>query len=83
MQTLDVTEDSAPFELSHHDAARQRVTTNGPVAIHYCWPSELDLMARQVGLQLTERYADWNRRPFESTSGSQAREAQAGQGAER
>lgn len=80
MQALDVTEDSASFELSRHDAARQRVTTQivtldghgmrmRPVAIRYCWPSELDLMARQAGLQLTERYADWNRRPFDSASG--------------
>jgi SAM-dependent methyltransferase len=80
MQALDVTEDSASFELSRHDAARQLVTTQivtlaehgmrmRPVAIRYCWPSELDLMARQAGLQLTERYADWNRRPFDSASG--------------
>lgn len=80
MQALDVTEDSASFELSRHDAAEQRVTTQivtldgqgmrmQPLAIRYSWPSELDLMAVQAGLQLTERYADWNRRPFSSTSG--------------
>jgi SAM-dependent methyltransferase len=80
MQALDVTEDSASFALSRHDAARQRVTTQivtldgqgmrmRPVAIRYCWPSELDLMAAQAGLQLTERHADWNRRPFDSASG--------------
>jgi hypothetical protein len=80
MQALDVAEDSASFELSRHDAARQRVTTQivtldgqgmrmRPVAIRYCWPSELDLMAREAGLDLTERYADWSRRPFNSTSG--------------
>jgi SAM-dependent methyltransferase len=80
VQALDVTEDSASFELSRHDAVRQRVTTQivtldgqgtrmRPVAIRYSWPSELDLMAAQAGLQLTERYADWTRRPFDSTSG--------------
>jgi SAM-dependent methyltransferase len=80
MQALEVTEDMASFELSRHDAAQQRVTTQivtmdgqgtrmRPVALRYSWPSELDLMARQAGLQLTERYADWNRRPFDSTSG--------------
>jgi SAM-dependent methyltransferase len=79
MQTLDVTEDSAFFELSRHDAARQRVTTQivaldeqgirmRPIALRYSWPSELDLTAQQAGLQLTERYTDWNRRPFDSTS---------------
>jgi len=79
MQALEVTEDMASFELSRHDAAQQRVTTQivtmdgqgtrmRPVTLRYSWPSELDLMARQAGLQLTERYADWNRRPFDSTS---------------
>jgi SAM-dependent methyltransferase len=79
MQALEVTEDMASFELSRHDAAQQRVTTQivtldgqgmrmRPVALRYCWPSELDLMARQAGLQLTERYADWLRRPFDSAS---------------
>jgi SAM-dependent methyltransferase len=79
MQALEVTDNSASFELSRHDAAGQRITTQivtldgqgtrmHPVAIRYSWPSELDLMAGQAGLQLTERYADWNRRPFGSTS---------------
>jgi len=81
VQALEVTEDSTSFEVSRHDAALQRVTTqiitlNGqgtsmhPVTIRYCWPSELDLMAGQAGLQLTERYSDWSRRPFDSRSGS-------------
>jgi SAM-dependent methyltransferase len=79
MQALAVTEDSASFELSRHDAALQQVTTQivkldaqgmrmRPLALRYSWPSELDLMAAQAGLQLTERYADWTRRPFDSTS---------------
>jgi hypothetical protein len=38
------------------------------VALRYCWPSELDLMAGQAGLKLRERYADWDRRPFTSES---------------
>jgi hypothetical protein len=41
-----------------------------PVALRYCWPSELDLMAAGAGLRLSERYADWDRRPFTSDSGS-------------
>ncbi len=80
VQTLAVTEDSATLELSRHDAAQQRVTTQivtldgqgthlRPVAIRYCWPSELDLMAEQAGLRLQERHSDWHRRPFDSTSG--------------
>jgi hypothetical protein len=39
-----------------------------PVAIRYSYPAELDLMAGVAGLQLTERYADWYRRPFTSAS---------------
>jgi hypothetical protein len=35
-----------------------------PVALRYCWPSELDLMAALAGLRLRERYADWSRAPF-------------------
>jgi SAM-dependent methyltransferase len=30
----------------------------------YVWPAELDLMARLAGMQLRERWADWNREPF-------------------
>jgi SAM-dependent methyltransferase len=80
VQTLAVTEDSAIFELSRHDAVQQRVTTQmvtldgdgmhlRPVAIRYSWPSELDLMAGQAGFRLAERYGGWDRRPFDSTSG--------------
>ncbi len=80
-RALDVAEDSAIFELSRLDAARQRVTTQvvtldehgirlRPIAIRYSWPSELDLMAGQAGLRLAARYADWDRRTFDSASGS-------------
>jgi SAM-dependent methyltransferase len=34
------------------------------------WPSELDLMARLAGMALRERWSDWNREPFTSTSRS-------------
>jgi SAM-dependent methyltransferase len=74
-----VTEDSAILEMSRHDAASQRVTTQivmldeqgvhlRPVAIRYSWPGELDLIAAQAGLRLRERYSDWDRQPFDSTS---------------
>jgi len=79
VQTRAVTEDSAIIELSRHDVAQQRiitqiVTLDGqgahllPVALRYSWPSELDLMAQQADFQLRERYGDWNRRPFDSSS---------------
>jgi SAM-dependent methyltransferase len=35
-----------------------------PVTLLHAWPGELDLMAAHAGLQLSERYADWTRRPF-------------------
>jgi hypothetical protein len=80
VQTLAVTEDSAIVELSRHDAVQQRVTIQvvtldgdgvhlRPVAIRYSWPGELDLMARQAGLRLSDRYGGWDRRPFDSSSG--------------
>jgi hypothetical protein len=76
-----VTEDAAVVEVSRHDKARQRVTTQvitldahgmqlRPVIIRYSWPAELDLMAGQAGLRLAERYAGWDRQPFTSASGS-------------
>jgi len=81
VQTVDVTEDSAIFELARHDSEQQRVTIQivtldgdgfhlRPVAIRYSWPSELDLMAGQAGLRLAERYGGWDRRPFDSASGN-------------
>ena len=81
VQARSVTADSAVIEVSRHDKARQRVTTQvitldaqgvqlRPVVIRYSWPAELDLMAGQAGLRLAERYADWDRRPFTSASSS-------------
>jgi len=80
VQARSVTEDSAIIEVSRHDKTQQRVNTQmitldgqgmhlRPVAIRYSWPAELDLMADRAGLRLTERYADWDRRPFTSASG--------------
>jgi hypothetical protein len=81
VEALEVTEDSATIQVYRHDTVVQRYakqtitfTANGirmlPVALRYCWPSELDLMASQAGLELHERYADWERRPFDSGSTS-------------
>jgi SAM-dependent methyltransferase len=81
VEALDVTEDAATIEVIRHDAVAQRVMTQKvtfdahgirlhPVALRYCWPSELDLMAAQAGLRLSERHADWDRRPFASDSPS-------------
>ncbi len=40
-----------------------------PVKIRYAHAPELDLMARLAGLRLGERWGDWDRTPFSSTSG--------------
>jgi SAM-dependent methyltransferase len=79
VHTRAVTEDSATFAVSVHDAVQQRVTIQivtldgdgihlRPVALRYSWPSELDLMASQAGLRLRERYGGWDRQPFDSAS---------------
>lgn len=81
VQARAVTEDAAILEVSRHDGAHQRITTQivtidghgthlRPVALRYCWPSELDLMAQQAGLRLRERYSGWDRQPFDSNSRS-------------
>ncbi len=41
-----------------------------PVRLRYAWPSELDLMAELAGLRRRDRWADWNRAPFEASSGT-------------
>jgi SAM-dependent methyltransferase len=75
-----VTEGWASMTLTRHDPMAQRIFTQRvrfldgrrvqmfPVAMRYCWPSELDLMAELAGLRLRERYADWSRAPFGSAS---------------
>jgi SAM-dependent methyltransferase len=39
-----------------------------PVKIRYAWPSELDLMAKMAGLEVSERWGAWDRRPFTAES---------------
>ena len=34
----------------------------------YVWPAELDLMARLAGMKLENRWADWQKSPYESQS---------------
>jgi SAM-dependent methyltransferase len=74
-----VTEDSATLDVYSHDPIaqrflRQRITIDEhgvrlrPHAERYCWPNELDLMAGQAGLRLSERYAGWDREPFGADS---------------
>ena len=39
-----------------------------PIVTRYCYPSELDLMARIAGLRLRKRWGGWNREPFDARS---------------
>jgi len=69
------------LEASRHDRAAQRVSSQYvlideagirlyPVQVRYCWPSELDLMARLAGMRLAERWSNWRREPFTAESGN-------------
>lgn len=81
-QRLSVTAidgDAVRLEASIHDPVAQRVkarvvsmTEIGsrfyPLQARYCWPSELDLMARLAGLDLEHRWGGWNEEPFTAAS---------------
>jgi SAM-dependent methyltransferase len=70
-----VTADMVVFEVTMRDTVAQRidrqqviVDADGfrlqPLAFRYVWPSELDLMARLVGMRLRERFSGWRREPY-------------------
>jgi SAM-dependent methyltransferase len=72
--------DSVLLDAARLDPAEQRVTATHvvlagegvrlyPVQLRYAWPAELDLMARLAGLRLRHRWADWERRRFDASSG--------------
>lgn len=77
--TVSVGVDHVMLDVSLHDPVEQRVesshvilTTAGvrlyPVSIRYCWPAEIDVMARLAGLTLVERLGGYDRRRFDATS---------------
>jgi SAM-dependent methyltransferase len=55
---------------SHHHWFVGGETRSFSAPFRYVWPSELDLMARLAGMALRDRWSDWNREPFTSTSRS-------------
>jgi len=55
------------LDESHVHLSREGVRLY-PIVTRYAWPSELNLMARIAGLRLRDRWAGWNREPFNSTS---------------
>lgn len=42
-----------------------------PNRLRFIHPSEMDLMARLAGMELADRWADWERRPFQADSTNQ------------
>jgi SAM-dependent methyltransferase len=81
VQVREVTADAATIRLHRYDRAaqtfvRQNITFDSggvhlsPFAMRYCWPDQIDEMARAAGLWLTERYAGWHREPFDASSRS-------------
>ncbi len=70
--------DEVRLDVARHDPLTQRLEEShvslsaagvhlNPIVTRYAWPSELDLMARIAGLQLKERWASWEREPFDAT----------------
>ena len=56
--------------FSHHYWVVDGQLETFSAPFRYVWPSELDLMARLVGMTLRERWSDWEREPFTSDSRS-------------
>ncbi len=65
-----ITPDSLLLDVALHDPVSQRIDSSHvlvrggtirlvPVRVRYCWPSELDVMARLAGLRLERRSADY------------------------
>ena len=54
--------------VSHHYWREGDAWRQASVPFRYVWPAELDLMAELAGLELTARYADWDRAAFTADS---------------
>ncbi len=71
---------SHTIEMSIHDPVGQTTLSHQihrletgetvvlPVRVRYCWPSEIDLMAKMAGLELEARWGWYDRRPFTEQS---------------
>jgi SAM-dependent methyltransferase len=54
--------------ISHHFRPVDGKLERRSIPFRYAWPAELDLMAQLAGMDLRERWADWNREPFTADS---------------
>jgi len=79
IRTDEIETNLVQLECSKHDLINQRVdsqiiriTENGikliPVNVRYVWPSELNLMAKITGFELSERWSNWKKDNFNSDS---------------
>ena len=55
---------------SHHTRFVKDKFTRISVPFRYAWPAEFDVMAKFAGLNLENRWSDWAKTPFTSTSTS-------------
>lgn len=56
--------------ISHHARITDSSAELSSTPFRYVWPAELDLMAQLAGMELVERWEDWDRQPFAATSDS-------------
>ncbi len=56
--------------VSHHLRIINGNAERFSIPFRYVWPAELDLMAQLAGMTLRERWDDWKKGPFTSTSHS-------------
>ena len=54
--------------VSHHFSLIDGVWERRSIPFRAVYPAELDLMARLAGMELRERWADWDRSPFTAES---------------
>ncbi len=80
VRATEIGENEVKIDIGKHNPLKQLVTSQHviitddgirlyPVTIRYTWPSELDMMARVAGMKLIDRWEDWERGFFSSSSG--------------
>jgi SAM-dependent methyltransferase len=80
LQAMNVEMELVRIDVARHDPVAQQIVAQHvvfteagtrfyPVWLRYCWPSELDLMARLAGLRLESRWGGWLKEPFTGASG--------------
>ncbi len=65
---IDEVDTATQAMTSHHLWVRGGEIVRRSIPFRYAWPSELDLMAQLAGMELAERWEDWERTPFSRTS---------------